>query len=71
LPKHIHALHVGQAQIQYGRIVVFGASEIETGLAVGGGFDDEAVAAQPIAQAPRQIGVVLDKQNTDSVLLPN
>jgi hypothetical protein len=40
-------------------------------MAVGGMFDDKAVAAQPIAQAPRQFGIVLDQKNADDCLLAN
>src|SRR5882757_5890450 len=48
LAEHFHALHIGQTKIQNGGIIVLGASEVETRLAIGGMFDDEALAAQAI-----------------------
>src|SRR5258706_6315451 len=54
LLEHLHTLHVRQTKIQYCGIVVLGAPEVETRLAIGGMFDDEALAAQTIAQASRQ-----------------
>jgi hypothetical protein len=63
LPQYLDALHVGQAEIENRGVEIFRAPEIEAGFAIGRMLDDKTVAAQPIAQPARKLGIILDQKN--------
>jgi hypothetical protein len=63
--QHFDSLHVGESEIQDHGVEIFRAAERVTGLAIGCVLDDESRTLQTRSQALREIGIVLDKQDTN------
>jgi hypothetical protein len=67
--QHRDAVHLGQAEVEDHRIIGFGLAQELGFLAVGRMVDGVAGVAQGQLQLARQVGIVLDEQDTHGRLL--